>query len=294
MKKPHLNSLKIFSVAARKLNFRLAADELNLTQGAVAQQVRKLESDLGVLLFTRRPRGLELTEKGSDYYLSVARALVIIDEATQKLKPEETTITLSLPPSLASKWLVVKLGEFSATHPSILVQTIATASLTNFYTDNVDLAIRQGKPPFDKELNAKLLFPLDLCAVRSPSFKEKIDNINELNDCRTHTLIQDSHKLWEKYFEQQELKIENRIVQFNQTTLAIDAAVNGQGIALAPYILLENELQQGRLVKLCSVPREEEVGYYIVYPKSKKYNPARDTFINWIFLKGVTKTARYT
>ena len=172
MKTPHLNSLKIFSVAARKLNFRLAAAELNLTQGAVAHQVRKLESDLGVLLFTRRPRGLELTEKGSDYYLSVGRALVIIDEATQKLKPEETTITISLPHSLVSKWLVVKLGEFSATHP------------------------------FDKELNTKLLFPLDLYAVSSPSFKEKIDNINELNDCRTHTLIQDSHKLWEKYFEQ--------------------------------------------------------------------------------------------
>ncbi|WP_413694259.1 LysR family transcriptional regulator [Psychromonas sp. KJ10-2] len=100
MAKPNLNALKMFDAAARHQNFRLAALELNLTQGAVAQQVRKLEADLGVQLFQRQARGLKLTDHGNTYHLAIHRALNIIDQATQLIQPEETTITISITPLL--------------------------------------------------------------------------------------------------------------------------------------------------------------------------------------------------
>lgn len=131
MRSPNLNSLKMFDAAARHLNFRLAAEELNLTQGAVAQQVRRLESDLGLQLFYCKARGLALTEVGRRYHRPVSRALAMIDDATRKIQPESTSITLSSTPSFASKWLVPRLVSFSQAYPTIDVQTVASEGLAN-------------------------------------------------------------------------------------------------------------------------------------------------------------------
>jgi LysR family glycine cleavage system transcriptional activator len=279
---PNLNSLKMFDAAARHLNFRLAAQELNLTQGAVAQQVRRLESDLGYQLFYRKARGLELTKIGRSYHKPISRALVMINEATRNLQPESSSITLSITPSFASKWLVPRLSSFSLAYPNIEVQTVANEGLANFQSDGVDLAIRLGHPPFSEKLYAELLSPLDLQAVCSPSYAEQAEPILQLEDFTTHQLIQDAHKLWDSLLEEASLSPQNRIMQFNQTALAMDAAANGQGIALAPRILLNVELDQGRLVKVWQDSRTDQGGYYIVYPRHRKSSPARDTLIAWI------------
>ncbi|MCE9823132.1 MULTISPECIES: LysR substrate-binding domain-containing protein [Vibrio harveyi group] len=277
-----MNSLKMFDAAARHLNFRLAAGELNLTQGAVAQQVRKLESDLGVILFERKARGLELTEIGRSYHRPISQALTIIDDATQKLLPKGSEIIISIPPSFASKWLVPKLASFSEEHPNIDVQVVASESLANFHSDGVNLAIRQGKPPFGKELHAELLASLDLRAVCSPDFVQQIVRSNQLEDFVTYPLIQDSHKLWEILLEEAGLSSQSRILQFNQTSLAMDAAANGQGVALAPRILLNNELAQGRLVELWRDSRTDRGGYYIVFPSRGKFSRAVSAFLEWV------------
>jgi LysR family glycine cleavage system transcriptional activator len=271
----------MFDAAARHLNFRLAAEELNLTQGAVAQQVRRLESDLGFQLFYRKARGLALTELGRKYHKSINRALAMINDATRKLKPESATVTLSITPSFASKWLVPRLSSFSDAHPNIEVQTVAHEGLANFQSDGVDLAIRQGHPPFDDKLHAELLSPLNLCAVCSPGYAEKATPITQIEDFTTLQLVQDSHNLWDSLFEEVGLNAKGRMLQFNQTTLAMDAAANGQGIALAPQILLAVEIEQGRLIDIWQDTRTNQGGYYIVYPRNIKSNPARDAFIKW-------------
>ena len=110
---PSLNALRVFEVVARHLNFRLAAEELGVTQAAVAQQVRGLEASLDLRLFDRMPRGLALTDAGLGYSGSIRSALAMIDEATRLLRPQSAHLTVSVTPTFASKWLIPRLGSFA-------------------------------------------------------------------------------------------------------------------------------------------------------------------------------------
>ena len=282
MRTPNLNSLKMFDAAARHLNFRLAGDELNLSQGAVAQQVRRIESDLGLKLFLRKARGLALTEIGKDYHLSIRRALAIIEDATHKLRPENTRITLSVTPSFASKWLVPKLSSFAAFNPDVDIQTIASEGLANFRSDGVDIAIRLGEPSTVEGFQIEWLAPLDLYAACSPEYAREIGPITQIENLAALELIQDSHYHWDGLFYDIGLKSKNRILQFNQTSLAMDAAVNSQGIVLAPRLLLNTELEQGKLVNIWQDIRPTQVGFYLIYPILQKSNFAREAMIDWL------------
>lgn len=283
MRPPKLNALSAFDAAARHLNFRRAAVELHLTQGAVAQQVRKLEADLGLPLFHRLARGLALTEQGRLYHHDISRALAIIDRATQTLLATSALITLSVPPSLATKWLVPQLAKFAQLYPEIEIQTLASVDLADFHRDGVDIAIRQTQPPFAEDLVAHVLAPQQLCAVCSPALAQSIGNIQGLQDLIGQRLIQDSHQHWQILLEQASIELPKRILQFNQTALAIDAAAMGQGIALAPKLLLETELTQGKLVIIWQDKRPEQPGFYIVYPLARKANAkARGCVIQYL------------
>ena len=283
MRNPNLKSLRMFDAAARHQNFRRAAEELSLTQGAVAQQVRQLETDLGIVLFKRVARGLILTETGRTYHVSIRRALKIIDDATRSLYPESKSITLSVTPSFASKWLVPKLVSFSNIHPDIDIQTVASENLADFQSDSVDIAIRQGCPPFGSDHHVELLTPLNLCAICNPDYAKRVCKIQRLEDFASFRLIQDSHKHWERLFKKTKIKLDSRTMAFNQTTLAIDAAINGQGIALAPRLLVDVELAQGKLVQLWREKHSNPVSYYVVYPHIQRHNAtARDKVIKWL------------
>ncbi len=283
MRPANLNALKMFDAAARHLNFRLAAQELNLTQGAVAQQVRGLEAALQVSLFVRRARGLELTDSGREYQRQIGRALAIIDSATAKLQLQNSQIILSVPPSFASKWLVPHLAKFTTEHPEIDLQTIASEQLSDFKTDAVDIAIRIATAPFASDLDVKLLAPLNLCAVCSTEFAAKIPAISCLDDFLNQPLIQDNHFHWEYLLEAVNDTHTAKILQFNQTALAIDAAANGQGIALSPLFLVAPEIASGKLVDLWQPPSQSTAkAYYLVSQKSATQNPAKDKVIQWL------------
>ena len=279
---PNLNSLRMFDSAARHLNFRLAADEMNITQGAVAQRIRQLEADLGHRLFHRKARGLVLTETGRSYHVSVARALSIVDEATQKLRRQSTRVKISVTPSFASKWLVPRLGSFSAAHPDVEVQVVASEELANFRSDGVDIAIRQGHPPADEGLSHALVAPLDLCAVCSPQYAESVSCPVLLQDFAGHQLIQDSHRHWEGLFGHSGVSTIKPALQFNQTALATDAAANGQGIALAPRLLVGSELEQERLVEVWCDKRQRQVAFFAVWPNDRQASAVVVELVNWI------------
>ena len=282
MRTPNLNALRMFDAAARHLNFRLAADELNLTQGAVAQQVRRLEAELGQTLFHREARGLALTEVGRRYHEPVHRALSMIEAATQNLRPSSGTVTLSVTPSFASKWLVPRLASFTDAHPDLDLRTIASIGLSNFTSDGVDIAVRLGHPPFDPGLETALLSPVDLCAVSSPAYASELGPIDRIEQFAGHRLVQDSQYLWERLLQEVGAKPQARMVQFNQATLAIDAAINDQGIALAPRLLVHDDVAKGRLVVLWRDKAADRGGYYIVYPTASKPTPARDAVVRWV------------
>ncbi|MBB3064995.1 LysR substrate-binding domain-containing protein [Limibacillus halophilus] len=285
---PNLNALYMFDAAARHENFRLASEELHLTQGAVAQQVRQIEARLGVKFFERKARGLALTEVGRSYHNAVRQALAIIAEATARLQPLASRVTISTTPSFASKWLIARLVRFTEAHPDIEIRTVASEGLSNFTSDDVDIAIRLGKPPFNGGLNAELLAPQRLIAVCSPEYAATMGTIEHLEELAAHHLIQDSHRHWDRLLAVPERKPQRRTMIFNQTALAMDAAVRSHGIAIAPELLVAEEVSLGRLVPVWREIREEETGFYVVYPKTQPPNAkARDQAVAWLLAEAV-------
>src|SRR6218665_3237961 len=155
---PSLNGLRVFEVVTRHLNFRLAAEELGVTQGAVAQQVRGLEAELGIKLFERLPRSLALTAEGRRYIADIRRALDIIAQATTELKPQPVRMTISVTPTFASKWLIPRLPDFTARNPELDLHILATERVSSFQVDGVDLAVRYGRPPLPARPGRQLPF----------------------------------------------------------------------------------------------------------------------------------------
>lgn len=273
---PPLNSLKAFEASGRHLNFRLAAEELGVTQGAVAQQVRALESLLNIKLFNRLARGLSLTDEGRRYLPPVRRAFDMIAEATENLAPADAVVTISATPSFATRWLVPRLGAFSEEHPSIRIRLDASQTLSNFQTDGVDIAIRQGKPPFGPGLVADPLFGSEVIVVCHPELAEGPLPIRTPDDLRHHVLLEDAHGWWPLFLEaamSDSPAPDMKTMNFNQTSLAIDAAIASQGVALTNHALVSQELEDGRLCQPFAHSLTTDEGFYVVAPREPR-NPA--------------------
>ncbi len=287
---PPLNALKAFEAAGRHLNFRLAAEEIGVTQGAVAQQVRGLEDALNAKLFERLPRGLALTEEGRKYLAPVQRAFRLIADATQEIRPQQAVLTLSVTPSFAGKWLVPRLGEFMESHPDLDVRVVAGQGLANFQSDGVDIAVRQGRPPFGPGLTAELLFPFDVYPVCSPALQAGKHPIRKPEDLARHVLLHDAHGLWPVFLEQMSQgQLEggkpmaiSRALKFSQTSLALDAALAGQGVALASDPMVEDDLAAGRLCRPLEMTMKSEMGFYIVAPRSPRNAEHVNRMRDWL------------
>ncbi len=282
---PPLNALKAFEAAGRHLNFRLAAEEIGVTHGAIAQHVRALEAQMAVKLFRRLPRGLELTDEGRKYLAPVRRAFEMIAEATDILRPQQTKLIISATPSFATKWLVPRLGRFTERHPEIDVSVDAGTGLANFQADGVDIAVRQGIPPFGPGLVADPLFPQELFAVCSPRLLSGKHPLRTPDDIVHHVLLHDAHGLWPLFLEEVfagKPKPQVRTMSFNQSSLAVDAAVAGQGIALVGNPLVNQELADGRLCR----PFEHSItgtpGFFVVTPRTPRKPEPVELMRNWL------------
>lgn len=276
MRRPALNALRSFDAAARHLNFRLAAEEMNLTQGAVAQQVRKLEHDLDTDLFRRLPRGVALTPEGKDYHTEVSRALAIIDRATEALLPQRR-VTLSVPPSLAAKWLLPRLPSLNRLHPGLELKLTASEAVSKIPGGEADLAIRQGPEPGSRDVSVDCLALLELVAVTAAA-----QAVQELQDFAGLPLIEDGHRHWHRLFRTQGLEAPEKTLDFNQTALAMDAAANGQGIALAPRLLVQDDLSNGRLTELWTAPKEPDQGFYLICPLPPALREETRAVADWL------------
>lgn len=282
---PPLNALRAFEAAGRHLTFRAAAEELGVTQGAVAQQVRALESRLGMRLFDRLPRGLALTDAGRRYHAPVRRAFALLEEATAELGQGRTVLTISVPPSFAQKWLVPRLGAFTRANPDLDVRVAGSERLANFQNDGIDIAVRLGKAPFGPGLRADLLFSAVYAPVCAPALADGNPPLRTPHDLRSHVLLQDAHGLWPLYFERHlgaPPSPGQRIVKFNQTSLSIDAAIGGQGVALACAPLVADDIAQGRLVRPLSRTIEDGTGFYIVAPRAPRRAKAVQRMRDWL------------
>lgn len=283
---PSLNALRAFEAASRHLNFRLAGLELGVTQGAVAQQIRALEAELGLKLFERHPRSLVLTQNGQRYIVGVRRGFDLLADATRSLLPAEPLhLTVSVTPTFATKWLIPRLAGFTHRHADVDLRILATERLSHFQTDAVDLAVRYGRPPFGPGLQADLLFEECLVAVGSPLLRDRLASADTAGNDRAYVLLHDSQSPWEPYLERhapQGLKAPAHAIRFNQTTLAIDAALNGQGLALVQRDFVAADLAAGRLVQVFSPTMRTDAGYYLVSPRKPRQPAAVASVKRWL------------
>lgn len=192
---PPLNALRAFDASGRQLNFRLAAEELGVTQAAVAQQVRLLESRLAVPLFERLPKGLAFTAAGRGYHAKVATAFEDLRAATEQLQPQPQSVLISVTPTFAAKWLIPNLPGFTAAHPGIDLRILATETVSSFHGDGIDLAVRQGRPPFGASLDAVRLFQQEIVAVASPDLLAGLDRPIDGKTLAELPKLHDTHDL---------------------------------------------------------------------------------------------------
>jgi LysR family glycine cleavage system transcriptional activator len=281
---PSLNGLKAFEAAARHLNFRAAAEELGVTQAAVAQQVRGLEAELGVKLFERLPRVLALTGEGRSYIADIRRAFEIIGRATGDLKPQPVRLTISTTPTFASKWLIPRLPDFTARHPDLDLHILATERISSFHADGVDLAVRYGRPPFGAALATERLFEQKVVAVCSPMLMAGRHRPETAQDLAGFTLLHDAHNFWPEFIERHFEKGAHpdfKGISFSQTSHAIEAAIAGQGIVLANQDFVTRDLAEGRLVQVIDGSLRDLSDFYLVWPRYRKSLPL-ETVVAWM------------
>lgn len=277
-KLPPLNALRAFEVSGRRLSFRAAAEELGVTQGAVAQQVRALEEHLGQALFQRLPRGLALTPQGASYLTDVTRAFDTLGDATGRLLERPDTVTISVAPTFAAKLLIPRLAELNAALPGVELRTVATEALSDFERDQVDIAVRLTRPPFPSGLDTELLFHQELVAVASPHLVKELPLPLSTERLRELPLLHDAHDHWPMF-----LRADGKLpgAVFNQTTLALDAALAGQGVALACRAFVAGDLEAGRLVQVTHETMIKEPSYFLVRKRSSLPLAPRDAVWDW-------------
>lgn len=286
---PPLNSLVAFESTARHLSFTKAGVELFVTQGAISRQIRHLEEYLGRSLFIRSKRGLSLTDVGEDYFFSVQQSLQMLASATGEVLQcqDNKQITVVTSNAMASLWLLPRLASFQEKYPDIDVRIFASDTLKGLRASEFDVALFYcRKPP--AEMNATPLFSERVFPVCSPQFLAK-QALRQPEDIFSSTLLWlDSSKDWlgwNEWFQQLDMKPASPKgrLNLNNYPMLIQAALNGQGVALGWEQLISNYLDSGLLVRPVSNELNTEACFYMLEPEMTfRRNAGVDEFRVWI------------
>ena len=265
---PPLNALRAFEASARHLSFTRAAEELFVTQAAISHQIKSLEEHLAIKLFMRKNRSLLLTEEGQSYYLDIKDIFTALHEATEKLlaRGAKGAITVSLQPSFAIQWLVPRLNAFNLLHPEIDVRIKAVDQADNSLTEDVDIAIYYGRGRWTNVMAEKLHTEY-LIPVCSPLLMNGKKPLFTVNDLTQHMLLHDtSRRDWKRWFKEVGVKgvNVNHGPIFSHSSMVLQAAIHGQGIALANSVLAKPDIDAGRLVCPFNDVLVSKNAYYIV------------------------------
>jgi LysR family glycine cleavage system transcriptional activator len=283
---PPLNALKAFEAAARHESFTRAAEELCVTQGAVSHQVKALEAELGLKLFNRQRQRLVITESGRSYLAIVRDALDRIADGTEQLLRRQNSgaLTVSTSPNFAAKWLVHRLSRFAQAHPAIDLRVSASLHHVDFAREDVDVAIRHGNGSVPG-LHVLRLCVEELFPVCSPKLLKGKGALRTPADLRHAVLLHvNDRQDWKRWLDAANVDGIDlaRGPLLNQASMAIDAAVDAQGVALARTALAAWDLIGGRLVRPFSLALQVPYAYWIVCPKTAAKLPKIVAFTEWL------------
>ena len=300
---PPLNALRAFEAAARHLSFTKAAEELGVTPAAVSHQIKGLEDYLGGVLFQRLTRALRLSAAGQAALPDMREGFDKLARASERLctQADSSVLTVSIGPSIAAKWLVPRLDRFRQACPDVDLRLDASDDLVDFQRDGVDTALRYGRGRY-LGLRVDPLFGEKFFPVCSPGLMAGPNPLRTPGDLRHHSLLHLDWRLedvtapnWHMWLLAAGVEdIDSRRgARFNIEALAVQAAIEGHGVALASEALVQEDLNQGRLVRPFDLIVTDESGfsYFLVSPEARAEEPKIVAFRNWILAEVASSEA---
>ena len=287
-------NLRAFEAVARHLNFRAASEEMALTQSAVSRQIQSLEEEVGVSLFLRHTRAVELTSAGAQLLLAVTNALPRIDGAVRQIRQAagRKSVSLTTFASFASMWLIPRLEQFQRDNPDIDIRIDASDAPLDLDVADVDLALRYG-PVANMPANAVRLFGEQLTPVASPWLLKSSAPLKQPADLAQFALIEagDAHRshlewlTWRRWFdEQQQSKlVPRRWLYFNYAYQMVQAALTGQGVVLARLPMVAESLANGDLIEpLPKLRMESPHAYWLIVGPRSAQRAEIKAFCDWL------------
>ena len=289
---PPLNALRAFEAAGRHLSFTKAADELCVTPAAISQQVKTLEGYLGVKLLRRKGRGLELTDKGRACLPEVHEGFDRLSASMERLAQRDAgeLLTVSVSPCFGNIWLAPRLPRFQAMYPDIDVRVLAIIHQLAAGRDNSDIAIRYIPGPFPAS-KVEALMPEHVFPVCSPELAESKPPLRVPHDLRHHRLLHDETARaiegfpdWQRWLMAAGVKGVDlqRGSRLTLSSMVVQAAIRGEGVALARSVLVEDDLASGRLVRPFAFDYPQSFSYYLVTAEADYQQKKIRAFWSWI------------
>jgi len=284
---PPLTALRAFEAAARNLSFRAAADELNVTHSAVSHQIKALETDLGVKLFNRTTRRVELTSAGQQYFPVLREALDRIGRETEKLRGTRAAgvLTVQVYVTIAMRWLLPRLAAFRRIAPDIEVRLSTTFRDWEYEREGIDVGLVLANR-YDSDLHYRILFRGELFPVCSPDLLHGANALRQPEDLARVPLLSvyTAPGHWDRWLRNVGLADLPRdtSLQFDTYILALEAAIAGEGVALTNAPFVGPDLRAGRLVRPFEATVAQEGAWYIVCDDGRQDEPKIKRFSDWL------------
>ena len=284
---PSLNGLNAFEAAATYRNFTRAGDDLGLTQSGVSRQIAALEAQLGLKLFERVGPRLVLTNPGRSYVQAITPLLDALEEATIDMVRGSRTrdlLKIGVQDSLGSQWLVRRMTSFMQGAPGVAFNMVPLSRDIDLARDGLDVAVLRGRGAW-ADAHAHRLFAEMVVVVGAPTLIPA-GTVLDPSDYHRFPLIQNAHRpdSWLRWLEAKGLERKNNIAgpRFAQTSMVIEAALSGIGLAVVPTVMIEEELAAGRLHAALGPPVPSGLSYFVVYPLSLGVSKPVLDFRDWL------------
>ncbi|WP_419904757.1 LysR substrate-binding domain-containing protein [Kiloniella sp.] len=274
----------MFNVVARHGSFAAAAEELNLTKGAISYQIKGLEDELGFTLFQRLPRGVLLTSKGQELLNTTKQAFDKIELKVSELRQADTrTLTIGVSTYFASRWLSPRLMDFMLAYPDIRLRVQPMIDQLGGEEEGIDLSVRWGNGKWS-DMFIEPLFPSPSWPVGNPemAMRVKRDGLSKAFSRFTLLRDRDDSNAWSDWFDASGLFFpghEDTLI-IPDPNVRVQAVIDGQGVALNDE-LVTHEIETGTLVRLSDIELAD-YGYYLAYPGKGRSNPDVEAFVSWL------------
>lgn len=280
-----LSALRAFESAGRRLHMGKAGEDLGVTHGAISHQIRSLEKELGVKLFTREKNSLQLTDSGSLLLKAVTEGLNRILDGTQHLDSDNLSgrLTIGCTQTSGANWAAQIISEFHQKYPQITIHTVEIKPQQKEIPREIDIAICYGKP-IEKYRSLEELTSLDVFPVCSPRLIHGQNTISQPEQLTKFPILHEGLENWSRWFAAMKISTPKNThnIHFFNTNLTLSAARDGYGIALCNRLEVQQDLIDGRLIKLLDKTIPELDSYYLLTEKSENKSHRAQLFEEWI------------